>query len=163
MNETTLDSKLRTASHGKCARIEEYEAGVESALHMGKNDRVTGGNKRSKSTTSPIAVTCPEDEGSEFRGDNVTSSQQTNTEDYTKYTVQKVKQELIKHNFGAELLLLKNPNKKDILALYEKCVLQLCFLESSSIGNGEMKKNVHRRWRDEEDELTSSIDRKWRG
>ncbi|KAL3345256.1 hypothetical protein AABB24_024289 [Solanum stoloniferum] len=124
LNETALDSKLRTASHGKRARIEEYEAGVESALDMGTSDRVTRGNKRSKSTTSPMAVTCPEDGGSEFRGDDVTSSQQTNTEDYTKYTVQKLKQELTKHNFGAELLLLKNPNKKDILALYEKCVLQ---------------------------------------
>ncbi|XVF87424.1 hypothetical protein PTKIN_Ptkin18bG0119000 [Pterospermum kingtungense] len=33
-------------------------------------------------------------------------------------------QELTKHNFGGELLALRNPNKKEILALYEKCVLQ---------------------------------------
>ena len=51
-------------------------------------------------------------------------NQQNNQEDYTKFTVQKLKQELTKHNFGAELLALRNPNKKEILALYEKCVLQ---------------------------------------
>ncbi|OIT21273.1 hypothetical protein A4A49_35399 [Nicotiana attenuata] len=124
LNETALDSKLRTASHGKRARIDEYEAGVESVHDMGTNDRLTRGNKRSKSTTSPLKFTGPEDGGSVFRGDDDTSSQQTNTEDYTKYTVQKLKQELTKHNFGAELLQLKNPNKKDILALYERCVLQ---------------------------------------
>ncbi|CAN4084115.1 unnamed protein product [Withania somnifera] len=124
LNETALDSKLRTASHGKRARVEEFEAGVESVLDMGTNDRVTRGNKRSKSTASHMQVTCPDDGGSEFRGDDATSSQQTNPKDYTKYTVQKLKQELTKHNFGAELLQLKNPNKKDILVLYEKFILQ---------------------------------------
>ncbi|KAK4364128.1 hypothetical protein RND71_015486 [Anisodus tanguticus] len=115
LNETALDSKLRTASHGKRARIDEYETGVESVHDMDTNDRPTRGNKRSK-------ITSPEDGGSVFRGDDDSHSQQTNGE-YTKFTVQKLKQELTKHNFGAELLQLKNPNKKDILALYEKCVL----------------------------------------
>ncbi|MCE0481938.1 hypothetical protein HAX54_040151 [Datura stramonium] len=124
LNETALDSKLRTASHGKRARIDEYEAGIESVHDMDTNDRPTRGNKRSKSTTSPLKYTSPEDGGSVFRGDDDVHSQQTNGEDYTKFTVQKLKQELTKHKFGAELLQLKNANKKDILALYEKCVLQ---------------------------------------
>ncbi|KAG5579276.1 hypothetical protein H5410_049903 [Solanum commersonii] len=125
LNETALDSKLRTASHGKRARIDEYEAGIESVHDMDTNDRPIRGNKRSKSTTSPLKYTSPEDGGSVFRGDDDDGhSQQTNGEDYTKFTVQKLKQELTKHNFGAELLQLKNANKKDILALYEKCVLQ---------------------------------------
>ncbi|KAH0719916.1 hypothetical protein KY290_004833 [Solanum tuberosum] len=124
LNETALDSKLRTASHGKRARIDEYEAGIESVHDMDTNDRPIRGNKRSKSTTSPLKYTSPEDGGSVFRGDDDGHSQQTNGEDYTKFTVQKLKQELTKHNFGAELLQLKNANKKDILALYEKCVLQ---------------------------------------
>ncbi|KAK4723657.1 hypothetical protein R3W88_026436 [Solanum pinnatisectum] len=124
LNETALDSKLRTASHGKRARIDEYEAGIESVHDMDTNDRPIRGNKRSKSTTSPLKYTSPEDGGSVFRGDDDGHSQQTHGEDYTKFTVQKLKQELTKHNFGAELLQLKNANKKDILALYEKCVLQ---------------------------------------
>ncbi|KAI5657193.1 hypothetical protein M9H77_25986 [Catharanthus roseus] len=124
LNETALDGKLKTASHSKRLRIDDYEMGVESIHDMGTNDRQTRGNKRSRSTTSPLKFSTPEDGGSVFKGDEETLSQQTNPEDYTKFTIQKLKQELTKHNFGAELLQLKNPNKKDILALYEKCVLQ---------------------------------------
>jgi hypothetical protein len=83
--------------------------------------------KRSKSTTSPFKNNHTEDGGSVFFGeDNDNGSQQVEeaeTEDYTKYTVLKLKQELTKHGFGAQLLQLKNPNKKDILALYEKHVV----------------------------------------
>ncbi|KAG8385504.1 hypothetical protein BUALT_Bualt03G0052200 [Buddleja alternifolia] len=122
-DKTTFDSKLRTASHAKRGRTDDYEMGVDSVHDTGMNEKVTRGNKRSKSTTSPMKVTSPEDGGSVFRGDEQTNSQQTSFEDYTKFTIQKLKQELTNHNFGAELLQLKNPNKKDILALYEKCVL----------------------------------------
>ncbi|KAI3456220.1 hypothetical protein Pfo_012883 [Paulownia fortunei] len=122
--KTTLDSKLRTASHAKRGRTDDYEMGVDSVHDTGINDKVTRGNKRSKSTTSPMKFATPEDGGSVFRGDEQTNSQQANFEDYTKFTIQKLKQELTNHNFGAELLQLKNPNKKDILALYEKCVLK---------------------------------------
>lgn len=124
LNETALDSKLRAASHGKRARADDYEAGVGSVQDMDTNDKVLRANKRSRSTTSPLKCTQPEDGGSVFRGDDDNLSQQSNQEDYTKYTVQKLKQELTKHNFGAELLQLRNPNKKEILALYEKCILQ---------------------------------------
>lgn len=124
LNETALDSKLRAASHGKRARADDYEAGVGSVQDMDTNDKVLRANKRSRSTTSPLKYTQPEDGGSVFRGDDDNLSQQSNQEDYTKFTVQKLKQELTKHNFGAELLQLRNPNKKEILALYEKCILQ---------------------------------------
>nr|GMC88233.1 guanylate-binding protein 1-like [Ipomoea batatas] len=125
LNETALDSKLRTASIGKRARVDEYETGVESVHDLGTNDGVRRGNKRYKSTTSPLKMASPEDGGSVYRGDDDSQSQQTNSGgDYTRFTVLKLKQELTKHNFGAELLQLKNPNKKDILALYEKCILQ---------------------------------------
>ncbi|XP_030480849.1 uncharacterized protein LOC115697845 [Cannabis sativa] len=123
ITETALDSKLKTASHGKRIRADDYEMGFESVQDMDTSDR-TRANKRSRSTTSPLKHTQAEDGGSIFQGDDDSHSQQTNPEDYTKFTVQKLKQELTKHNFGAELLQLRNPNKKDILALYEKCVLQ---------------------------------------
>ncbi|XP_052182162.1 uncharacterized protein LOC127794905 [Diospyros lotus] len=124
LNETALDSKLKTASHGKRTRVDFYETGVESVQDMDLNDRVVRGNKRSRSTTSPLKTAQLEDGGSVFKGDEENHSQQTSSEDYTKFTVQRLKQELTKHNFGAELLQLRNPNKKDILSLYEKCVLQ---------------------------------------
>lgn len=116
LNETALDSKLKTASLGKRVRADDVE--------LEFNDRILRGDKRSRSTNSPLKFTQPDDGGSVFRGDDDNQSQQTNSEDYTKFTVQKLKQELTKNNFGAELLQLKNPNKKDIVALYEKCVLQ---------------------------------------
>ncbi|OVA11104.1 Guanylate-binding protein [Macleaya cordata] len=125
LNETALDSKLRTASHGKRMRSENYDVGVESVQDMDVDDKMSRGRKRSKSTTSPLKHMQAEDGGSVFRGeDDDHQSQQTGSEDYTKLTVLKLKQELTKHGFGAELLQLRNPNKKDILALYEKLVLQ---------------------------------------
>ncbi|KAH6829114.1 Guanylate-binding family protein [Perilla frutescens var. hirtella] len=122
--KSTLDGKVRTASHAKRGRTDDYEMGVDSVHDTGTNDKVMRGNKRSRSTNSPLKFASPEDGGSVFRGDEQTNSQQTNQEDYTKFTVQKLRHELTSHNFGAELLQLRNPNKKDILALYEKCVLK---------------------------------------
>ncbi|XP_044496441.1 guanylate-binding protein 3-like [Mangifera indica] len=124
LNETALDSKLRAVSHGKRLRAEDCEAGVGSVQDMETDDKVVRANKRSRSTTSPLKYTQAEDGGSVFKGDEDNLSQQLNHDDYTKFTMQKLKQELTKHNFGAELLQLRNPNKREILALYEKCVLQ---------------------------------------
>ncbi|XP_062232136.1 uncharacterized protein LOC133929411 [Phragmites australis] len=119
LNETALDSKLKTS-----ARRLRGEA-TESVHDMDIDDDNNGRHrKRSKSTTSPFKNNHTEDGGSVFIGeDSYNGSQQgTETEDYTKFTVQKLKQELTKHGFGAQLLQLKNPNKKDIVAVYEKHV-----------------------------------------
>lgn len=123
-DKSTLDSKLRTASHAKRGRTDDYEMGVDSVHDTGMNEKVTRANKRSKSTTSPMKFSSPEDGGSLFRGDEQTNSQQTSTEDYTKFTVPKLRQELTNHNFGEDLLKLRHPSKKDILALYERLVLK---------------------------------------
>ncbi|KAG5561742.1 hypothetical protein RHGRI_004705 [Rhododendron griersonianum] len=124
LNETALGNKLKTASHGKRLRIDDFEMGVESVQDMDVDDTAVRENKRSKTMTSSLKGQQSEDGGSVFKGDEDNHSQQTNSEDYTRFTVQKLKQELTKHNFGAQLLQLRNPNKKDILSLYEKCVLQ---------------------------------------
>ena len=118
LNESALDSKLKAPSYGKRTRVDD-EIGVESIQDMDVSPRIIRGSKRSKST-----FTQPEDGGSIFEGAEENHSQQTNEEDYKKFTIQKLKQELTKHNYGDQLLRLKNPNKKDILALYEKYVLQ---------------------------------------
>ncbi|KAJ4977225.1 hypothetical protein NE237_002331 [Protea cynaroides] len=124
LNETALDSKLKTASHGKRLRVEDYEVAVESVQDL-DFDKVVRGKKRSKSTTSPLKATESEDGGSVFKVDEDNNcSQQNELEDYTKFTVLKLRQELTKHGFGEQLLQLKNPNKKDIFTLYEKHVLQ---------------------------------------
>ncbi|TKY59207.1 Guanylate-binding protein 6 [Spatholobus suberectus] len=119
LNETALDSKLNTASHGKRMRVDD-----NIGDDMDLSPRIVKGTKRTRSTSSPLKYTQPEDGGSIFEGAEENLSQQTNEEDYKKFTIQKLKQELTKHNHGDQLLRLKNPNKKDIIALYEKCVLQ---------------------------------------
>ncbi|XP_011027765.1 PREDICTED: guanylate-binding protein 3-like [Populus euphratica] len=122
LNESALDNKLKAASHGKRFRTDNVEMGGGSVQDAVTNDRR---NKRSRSTTSPVMFTQPEDGDSVFKGDDDDNqSQQTDQEDYKKFTAQKLRQELTKHNFGAELLQLRNNNKKDVLALYEKCVLR---------------------------------------
>ncbi|EAY99022.1 hypothetical protein OsI_20980 [Oryza sativa Indica Group] len=122
-NETALDSKLK-ASHARRLRGEA----TESVHDMDIDDDNTGRRrKRSKSTTSPFKSNHTEDGGSVFVGEDTNNgsqqAQETETEDYIKFTVLKLKQELTKHGFGAQLLQLKNPNKKDIVALYEKHVV----------------------------------------
>ncbi|KAK9092728.1 hypothetical protein Syun_027639 [Stephania yunnanensis] len=129
LNETALGSKLKTVSHGKRTRQDNYDPELESVQDMGVdgNDKVSQGRKRSKSTNSPLTAfkyTHTEDGGSVFKGGDDNNSQQTETDDYTKFTVVKLKQELTKHGFGAEFLQLKSPNKKDLLALYEKHVIK---------------------------------------
>ncbi|CAI0468850.1 unnamed protein product [Linum tenue] len=127
LNESALDGKLKAVSHGKRGRNEDVEMG--SVQDMGGTGRRA--SKRARSTTSPMKYSTPpptaaEDGGSMFMGEEEddTQSQQSGQENYLKFTIQKLKAELTKHNFGAQLLQLKNPNKKDIVALYEKCVLQ---------------------------------------
>lgn len=120
LNESALDGKLKTASHGKRGRVEETSPtmGTDSVQEMDIDGRGKRQNKRTRSTTSPLKLVPTEDD------EDNSQSQQVNTEDYTKFTVRKLRQELTEHKFGAELLQLKSPTKKDLVALYEKCVLQ---------------------------------------
>ncbi|GBG85078.1 hypothetical protein CBR_g39543 [Chara braunii] len=52
----------------------------------------------------------------------VVASQQA--KDYEKWTMTKLKQEITRNDFGHELLKLGRPTKKDLLALYERCVVR---------------------------------------
>ncbi|KAI3424626.1 GB1/RHD3-type G domain-containing protein [Psidium guajava] len=123
INETALDSKLKTASLGKRLRADDADIGMESVQDM-DIDKASRVNKRSRSTTSPLKHIQPEDGGSMYKGDEDNHSNRTLQEDYTKFTMLRLRQELTSHDFGAELLQLKNPSKKDLLALYEKLILQ---------------------------------------
>ncbi|GMH05475.1 hypothetical protein Nepgr_007315 [Nepenthes gracilis] len=99
---------------------------MESVHNADLSDRIIRASKKPKNPTSPLQQEASpgDDDGSVLRADEDNDSQQTNTEDYTRFTIQKLKRELTKHNFGAEVLKLRNPNKKELLALYESCVLQ---------------------------------------
>ncbi|KAJ6832710.1 guanylate-binding protein 3 [Iris pallida] len=125
LNETALDSKLKTA-RGKRRRVDDYLV-TESVRDL-DDDEEAARSKRGKSATSPLKYNHTEDGGSVYRGEedrNQSQGDQENvSEDYTKLTVIQLKQELTKHGFGEELLQLRNPLKKEILALYEKLVLR---------------------------------------
>ncbi|CAL9778213.1 unnamed protein product [Musa acuminata subsp. burmannicoides] len=125
LNESALDTKMKSA-RGKRPRVDD-NIGTESVHDMDTGEEVAKGRKRSKSTTSPFNYSQMEDGGSVFRGEQDNNQSQANqeseTEDYRRFTVVKLKQELTKYGFGAQLLELRNPNKKDIIALYEKHVL----------------------------------------
>ncbi|PUZ75324.1 hypothetical protein GQ55_1G151500 [Panicum hallii var. hallii] len=122
--ETALDSKLRTTTRGK--RLRDNEVGADS-VHDMDIDPPERSRKRTKSNTSPLKAMHTEDGGSVHMGeDSVTVSTDMkggNPDGYKKFTIAKLKEELTKHGFGDQLLELKNPNKKDILALYKKLVL----------------------------------------
>ncbi|CAH8320387.1 unnamed protein product [Eruca vesicaria subsp. sativa] len=44
--------------------------------------------------------------------------------DHSKYTMKKLRDEIMKHGFGAELVGLKNARKSVLVELYERCVLR---------------------------------------
>lgn len=122
--ETGLDSKLRSTTYGK--RMRQNEVGTESVQDM-DIDQPERSRKRSKSNTSLLKHLQTEGGGSVHMGeDSVSVSTDTRDctpEGYKKFTIPKLKDELTKHGFGAQLLELRSPNKKDILALYKKHVL----------------------------------------
>ncbi|XP_020268861.1 plectin-like [Asparagus officinalis] len=120
LNETALDSKLRTVSHhGKRSRAAGSCIGAESVEDMDIDGVKVKGKKRSKSTTSPSKYSQVE----EVSNGNEENQGTESCEDYAKFTVQKLKQKLTEQGFGAELLQLKTPSKKEIIGLYEKHVL----------------------------------------
>lgn len=123
LNESALGARLKTALHGKRLRIDDHEMGVDSVGDADLNDKIAQGRKKFKCTGGLFRPgSSPEDGGSVFKAGE--EDQLTNSGDYTKFTVQQLKQELVKHDFGAELLRLANPSKNQVLALYERCVLQ---------------------------------------
>ncbi|XP_023645336.1 desmoplakin isoform X2 [Capsella rubella] len=48
----------------------------------------------------------------------------SNGTDHSKYTMKKLRSEILEHGFGAELVGLKNPRKRDLVQLYERTVLR---------------------------------------
>ncbi|GLJ14197.1 hypothetical protein SUGI_0227810 [Cryptomeria japonica] len=127
LNETALDNKLKTTSaRSKRMRSEDY-AGVDSVQDMDIEVGTVRDRKRRNASNengySPVTM-APEGDSVIRPGDDNNSSDQREPQDYLRFTVQKLKQELTKSGFGAELLQLRTPNKKEILALYEKHVLK---------------------------------------
>ncbi|XP_078431516.1 guanylate-binding family protein [Wolffia australiana] len=101
-----LNEGARTGSHGKRARTEDTDmVDVEAAGDSRKK------NKKKKNYY---------DSGTSFEEAEKEEEEEV---DPSKFTVLQLKQELTRHGFGAELLQLRNPVKKDLLSLYQRLVL----------------------------------------
>ncbi|KAF5731371.1 interferon-induced guanylate-binding protein 2 [Tripterygium wilfordii] len=121
-NETHLDSEQRSNSCGKRSRPPKI---ISDFVCMDTDDEKVELSKRPKSSMTPCRCTIVEDMNSPIMtNEDKSGSQKSNLGDYTKFTVTELWQELMKHGFGAELLELKRPKKKEILDLYKKLVLQ---------------------------------------
>lgn len=118
---TPAHSTFMSASHGKHTRTEVPDDPFQVTDIDGEMTRAV---KRSKSTVSPRQCTKSGSAGYTFDArENSFGSQESYVVNYMKLTVEKLRQELINHGFGSQLLELKNPRKRDIVALYEKLVL----------------------------------------
>ncbi|KAL0693342.1 hypothetical protein Bca4012_060522 [Brassica carinata] len=116
LKETALDNKIRAASssRGKRTRVEDV-----ADMDIGEtNDRILRTNKRSRSARG-------DDSGAYEDGVSVSrgGEDEGEAEDYKKLTVQNLRHELTKYDYGHLILNQGHQNKKEILALYEAHVL----------------------------------------
>ncbi|KAH9625007.1 hypothetical protein KSS87_008035 [Heliosperma pusillum] len=124
MKESALDAKLKTTSHGKRYRVEDHDMGLGSGENIDLTDRVARANKRRKSFVSSLQEQSSAGDGDSVMGDDDSQSRQTDTIDHRKLTILQLKEALTKHDFGDEVLKLGTaPRKKDLIALYERVIL----------------------------------------
>lgn len=137
-HETALDMRLRTyqtepagTARSKRPRPEAEETGGDSSaqdmdIEVGtvkklKRDNVHAENGSSVMQTAGEADSSAKPEEEQLSNDVRGSG---SSENYARLTVSKLKQELTKAGFGAELLQLRNPNKKELVALYESAIIR---------------------------------------
>lgn len=124
LNETALETKLKAllteqgggvgSSRNKRSRIDESLQDMDVDIDYTARRRSHMSNADNGMPNHLLA-----EETSVGGNDNV----QNDSQDYLKFTIAKLKQELTAGGFAEELLQLRNPSKKDILNLYEKLVL----------------------------------------
>jgi chromosome segregation ATPase len=119
LNETALETKMKAilaeqaggTSRNKRPRVDEL------AQDMDLDVDNTPQRRRSTFMNSGNGASHPSAEEN-------TPADSRESQDYLRFTVLKLKQELTAAGFAEELLQLRNPSKKDILNLYEKLVLK---------------------------------------
>ncbi|KAI5066016.1 hypothetical protein GOP47_0018640 [Adiantum capillus-veneris] len=135
LNETVLDSKLRirhggpcnvSPSPGKRARVDDSM--LEDSVHYAEVN-ANNQNTAQKPNNSSIENGCSPrhshcDTPAKPDDNRTSTSDSKDSDDYTKFTIPRLKQELTKAGFAEELLQVKNPTKKEVIQLYERLVLQ---------------------------------------
>ncbi|CAK7322690.1 unnamed protein product [Dovyalis caffra] len=120
-NESSLGSETKTISCGKRSRLEVLNPGSDSVQDMDSAEAIAGEPKRPKSTMT-LRKCATEVESSDSKSNEDSEDSKANA--YVRLTVLKMRQELIELGFGADLLELKSPKKKDVYALYKRLVLK---------------------------------------
>ncbi|KAI5059872.1 hypothetical protein GOP47_0024292 [Adiantum capillus-veneris] len=121
LNETALETKLKaflTEQGGGVGSSRSKRPRVDESIQ--DMDLDTDHNLRRRGHTGNAENGTPAEDTSTGANDNNPSDVQ----DYTKFTIAKLKQELTAAGYAEDLLQLRNPSKKDILSLYEKLVLK---------------------------------------
>eukprot|EP00250_Pteridium_aquilinum_P003918 c14182_g1_i1 orf=303-3524(+) len=135
LNETVLDSRLRfrhgglggmSPCPGKRPRVDDSMP--EESVHdmeVSKKNQSTAKKPNNSTVENGISPTQSQCDTPGKPDDHRTStSDSKESDDYAKFTIPKLKQELTKAGFVEELLQCRNPTKKEILNLYERLVLQ---------------------------------------
>ncbi|BBN10139.1 guanylate-binding protein 1/3/4/7 [Marchantia polymorpha subsp. ruderalis] len=132
-HETALDMRLRTyqtepagTARSKRPRPETDDTGTggeSSAQDMDVEITTMKRAKREHHTEngSSLMLTSTAEGDSSVKPEDEYNSKPV---EYTKLTISKLKQILTKSGFGAELLAVRNPTKKDLISLYETLILR---------------------------------------
>ncbi|KAJ7539141.1 hypothetical protein O6H91_11G078500 [Diphasiastrum complanatum] len=129
LNETAAETKLRVyqaESSGRRKRpvtevaevrdsVEEMDIDFGAPTSLRKKPRFDFNVENGNSPRTPAESDSKHEEDS--------SKDVKDSQDYLRFTIPKLKQELVNAGFAEELFLLRNPSKKNILSLYEKCIL----------------------------------------
>lgn len=125
LNETALETKLKAVlaeqGGGAGSSRNKRHRGDESLQDM---DLDTDHTPRRRSHISIAENGMPAHLLAEETSTGVNDNAPFDSQDYVKFTIAKLKQELTAAGYAEELLQLRNPSKKDILNLYEKLVLK---------------------------------------
>lgn len=128
LNETVMDSKLR-ARHG------EQAGDVRGKRHRGDGNghgETVQDMEVDPDNINPIKKPCVsglENDNSPLNGlgdlskNNDETHDLKDVENYLRFTISRLKQEITKAGFGDELLRVQNPSRKEFVNLYEKLVL----------------------------------------
>ncbi|KAL0797319.1 hypothetical protein Bca101_052493 [Brassica carinata] len=99
----------------------KVEASVTSSgsVFPGETDEETASQESGRAMSAMTPRRCTSSTGGGGGGGESSSTGM----DHSKYTMKKLRDEIMKHGFGAELVGLKNARKSVLVELYERCVL----------------------------------------
>lgn len=123
--EPAIGAANETPVHAKRLRLEVSDMSFDSSQDAVIDENMVRELKKPKLETPLQKCTFTQDEDSVLQqNEGGSETPNASSADFSKYTIKKLRQEICQNGFTDELLALKNPKKKDIVALYEKLVMK---------------------------------------